>query len=50
VVYGFWRGRVVDHAVREGRFVSLRDSVMWAIGGVSVVLGLITAVLIIIDA
>jgi putative membrane protein len=49
IVYGFWRGRVVDAAVRAGRYVSLQDSVMWAIGGVSVVLGLATAVLIVID-
>ena len=49
VVYGFWRGRVVDAAVRAGRYVSLQDNVMWAIGGVSVVLGLATAVLIVID-
>ena len=49
VVYGFWRGRMVDRAVREGRFVSLRDSVMWAIGGASVLLGVVTAVLIVID-
>jgi putative membrane protein len=50
VVYGFWRGRVVDEAVRAGRYVSLQDSVMWAIGGASVVLGIATAVLIVIDA
>jgi putative membrane protein len=49
VVYGFWRGRAVDEAVRAGRYVSLRDNVMWTIGGVSVVLGLATAVLIVID-
>jgi putative membrane protein len=50
VIYGFWRGRVVDQAVREGRFVSLRDSVMWTIGGVSVVMGMLTAVLIVVEA
>jgi putative membrane protein len=49
VVYGFWRGRVVDHAVREGRYVSLDDRAMWAIGGASVTLGVLTAVLITID-
>jgi len=49
VVYGFWRGRVVDRAVREGRYVSLDDRVMWIVGGVSVVLGVVTAVLIVID-
>jgi len=50
VVYGFWRGRVVDRAVREGRFVALEDSVMWTIGGASVLLGLLTAALIVVDA
>jgi putative membrane protein len=49
VVYGFWRGRVVDRAVRAGRYVSLQDSAMWALGGVSVALGVATAVLIVID-
>ena len=49
VVYGFWRGRVVDRAVRSGTYVSLQDTAMWAIGGVSVVLGVATAVLIVID-
>ena len=49
VVYGFWRGRAVDRAVRAGRYVSLEDDVMWAIGGVTVVLGFATAVLIVID-
>jgi putative membrane protein len=49
VVYGFWRGRLVDQAVREGRYVSLDDRAMWAIGGVSVALGVATAVLIVID-
>jgi putative membrane protein len=49
VVYGFWRGRAVDQAVREGRFVALKDSAMWTIGGVSVALGLLTAVLIVLD-
>jgi putative membrane protein len=49
VVYGFWRGRVVDRAVRAGRYVSLEDRSMWAIGGVTVALGVATAILIAID-
>jgi putative membrane protein len=49
IVYGFWRGRVVDHAVREGRYVSLSDPAMAAIGGVTIVLGVATAVLILIE-
>jgi putative membrane protein len=50
VAYGFWRGRVIDRSVRAGRFVALDDRVMWAIGATSVALGLLTAVLIVIDA
>ena len=49
VVYGFWRGRAVDQAVRAGGYISLQDGVMWTIGSVSVVLGVATAVLIVID-
>ena len=49
VMYGFWRGRVVDQAVREGRYVSLSDRAMAVIGGVTIVLGAATAVLIVID-
>lgn len=49
VVYGFLRGRAVDRAVREGRFVALQDSVMWVIGGASVLLGLVTTALIVVD-
>jgi putative membrane protein len=49
IVYGFWRGRAIDRAVRSGRFVSLDDGAMWTIGGASVGLGLLTAVLIVID-
>jgi putative membrane protein len=48
--YGFWRGRAVDRAVRAGQFVSLDERAMWAIGGVSTGLGLLTAALIVIDA
>ncbi len=47
VVYGFRRGRIVDAAVREGRYVSLSDRAMAGIGGVTIALGLATAVLIV---
>jgi putative membrane protein len=50
VVYGVWRGREVDRAVREGRWVSLNDRVMWGIGGATIVLGIATMVLILADA
>jgi putative membrane protein len=49
VIYGFWRGRVVDRAVREGRYVSLSDPAMAVIGGVTIALGVATAVLIVIE-
>jgi putative membrane protein len=49
VVYGLWRGRKVDKAIRAGRFNGLDDWAMWSIGGGLVVLGLATAVLIVID-
>ena len=49
VIYGFWRARKLDSAIRAGRWVGLHDNVMWGIGGVSVLLGLATAVLIAID-
>jgi putative membrane protein len=48
VSYGLYRGRRVDQAVREGRFVSLDDMALWAIGGATVVLGIATAVLIVV--
>jgi putative membrane protein len=49
IVYGFWRGRAIDRAVRAGQFVSLDDRALWAIGGASTGLGILTAVLIVID-
>jgi putative membrane protein len=49
VIYGFWRARHVDEALRAGRWVSLKDNAMWTIGGASVALGIATAVLIVIE-
>jgi putative membrane protein len=49
VIYGFWRARKLDHALRAGAWVSMHDNVMWAIGGASVVLGIATASLILIE-
>jgi putative membrane protein len=49
VIYGFWRARELDRAIRVGKWISLKDGAMWTIAGVSVVLGIATAVLICID-
>jgi uncharacterized membrane protein YidH (DUF202 family) len=49
VIYGFWRARKLDKALRAGAWVDLHDNAMWVIGGASVVLGVATAVLITID-
>ncbi len=45
-VYGLWRGREIDKALREGRWLSLDDRVMWTIGIAAAALGIATAVLI----
>jgi putative membrane protein len=50
IVYGMWRGREVDRAIRAGRWILLDDRFMWGLGIVSAVLGLATAVLIVVDA
>jgi putative membrane protein len=49
IAYGLWRGRRVDAAVREGRVIGLDDRVMWALGTAGTLLGVATAVLIVID-
>ena len=49
VIYGFWRARKLDNALRAGAWVTLNDNVMWIIGGASVVLAIATAALITID-
>src|SRR4051794_10786103 len=46
VAYGLWRGRAVDRALRTGAWVNLDGRVMWAIGLVTVVLGVATGVVI----
>jgi putative membrane protein len=50
ITYGLWRGRDVDRAIRAGQWILLDDRFMWALGVASVVLGLATAVLIVVDA
>jgi putative membrane protein len=50
VLYGLWRGRDVDRAVRAGQWILLDDRFMWGLGLSTAVLGLATAVLIVVDA
>jgi uncharacterized membrane protein YidH (DUF202 family) len=50
VAYGFWRGREVDRAVREGRWLSPDSGAMWLIGGLSIAFGLLATVVIVLDA
>jgi putative membrane protein len=47
VAYGLWRGREVDRAIQEGRWVTLDDRAMRLVGGLSIVLGLMTVIVII---
>jgi putative membrane protein len=50
VIYGLWRGREVDRAVRAGQWILLDDRFMWTVGIATAALGLATAVLIVVDA
>src|SRR3954454_9758517 len=50
VGYGLWRGREVDRALRAGRWVNLDDTAMWMIGICTMLLGVATAVLIVVGA
>lgn len=49
VVYGFYRGREVDRAIREGRWLGLDERAMWVVGGLTIGLGLMAAVVILLD-
>lgn len=49
VAYGLWRGREVDRAIHEGRWVTLDDRAMRSVAVVSIVLGLMTAIVIVAD-
>jgi inner membrane protein YidH len=44
VIYGMVRGRQVDRALDEGRYVGLNDAAMWVIGSISAFLALATVV------
>ncbi|MCW2983749.1 MAG: hypothetical protein JWR63_1319, partial [Conexibacter sp.] len=47
VAYGLRRGREVDRAIREGRWLSPDDRAMSVIGGLAIALGLLAAVVIV---
>jgi putative membrane protein len=49
VVYGLYRGREVDRAIREGRWLRLDDRAMWTVGALTVGLGLMAAIVIVAD-
>jgi putative membrane protein len=49
VAYGMWRGREVDRAIREGRWLTVDDRAMWLIAGLSIAFGLLATVVIIVD-
>jgi putative membrane protein len=50
VAYGLRRGREVDRAIREGRWLSPDIWAMWLIGGLAVGFGLLATVVIVLDA
>jgi putative membrane protein len=50
VAYGLQRGREVDRAIGEGRWLSPDDRAMWVIGALAVALGLLAFVVILADA
>jgi putative membrane protein len=50
VGYGLWRGHEVDRAIRQGRWVSPDTRAMAFVGGLSIALGLLTALVIVADA
>jgi putative membrane protein len=50
VAYGLLRGREVDRAIRAGRWLSPDDRAMWLIGSLTVLLGVLAAVVILADA
>ena len=50
VAYGLWRGRAVDRALRRGEWLNLDDRVLWTMGILTLVLGLVTVVFIVASA
>lgn len=47
VLYGLWRGREVDQAIRAGRYLPLDARAMWVIGLLAVGMGLLATVVIV---
>ena len=50
VLYGLYRGREVDRAIRAGRWLALDDKAMWLVGALAVLLGIMAAIVIVADA
>ncbi|HMJ34361.1 MAG TPA: DUF202 domain-containing protein [Baekduia sp.] len=49
VAYGLRRGREVDRAIHEGRWVSPDQGAMGLIGGLTIALGILTALAVVLD-
>jgi putative membrane protein len=49
VAYGLWRGREVDRAIHEGRWLSPDTWAMGLIGGLAIGFGLLATVVIVLD-
>jgi putative membrane protein len=47
VAYGLQRGREVERAIREGRWLPPDDRAMWAVGGLAIALGAMAGVVIV---
>lgn len=50
VLYGLWRGRAVDRAIREGRYLPIDSRAMWLVGGLALALGALAVVVIVAGA
>jgi putative membrane protein len=50
VAYGLYRGREIDRAIREGRWLGLDDKAMLLVGVLTIGLGLLAAVAIVADS
>jgi putative membrane protein len=48
MAYGTWRHHTVDEAIMRGAFVRPAPAVLWAMTGLGAVLGVVTAVLIVV--